>query len=793
MGDRFDGILASPYGGVVPSTFVPSALQSLSVNETLVTEDDSNQLILFQARLNPVAGGLMYESRLASLDQSPLHDAIKNSQMTSMLNDRARCSKYERAISKLISSKPGCRVLDIGTGTGLLAMLSAKAGASHVDAVEMFSPLASLATRIIKSNNLDSVISVYPFRSTNLTVCDSDQPPPDIDPRHILPKHSDILVTEIFDSALLGEACLPAILHARECLLKPNAKIIPAKASVYARVASSSFFARFHDLGDDFPLHRSDTSRNCCGGVIPVPVHLDALVEGSDYHYVTEEVKVFEFDFEKCDRESYQQRQTCVKLKRTKEGIAHAVVMWWVLDLLGDESITYSTKLGVENWQDHWLQMVYPLPYAKEKRSDDPILVLYATHNDVSFHFSLTPTREDDPPPACSCGYHMMPGGPYRIQDLSDKLRIDRLSSRVLAAMSKSNRILIQHSRFRNVSSAATLSGSNNSKDSKKTTGEVSKGSGEELKHRTPTAVTLPEGWGKVCCLDVSDGAICGILAARCRSVTVRVQSVEEGDEISPFIYSQVAQAVKSQQAEFFSEFDPLGAVVDREIARKQRGDISWQPFDVIMSEPYTHAMARYPLCVLANLVVQCRLARSVMSENFIVVPEKASIVAQLVQFRDGTLKASFGRVGQVCGFDHSEFNDLFETNNSCEQGRLSFPLYMYRNRAIGAKTNLQTVHFGCGDELELERRRRTRVRANVDEGCADAVVVWVEYDDEEPSRTSRYEVLWLKDNVRDGVNESRAIDVCTWWEKDTAVWNLFLEEVTVSRRASVSGGGDVA
>ena len=48
----------------------------------------------------------------------------------SMLRDSARHKKYEAAFRRAI--KPGSRVLDIGSGTGLFAMMAARAGAAEV-------------------------------------------------------------------------------------------------------------------------------------------------------------------------------------------------------------------------------------------------------------------------------------------------------------------------------------------------------------------------------------------------------------------------------------------------------------------------------------------------------------------------------------------------------------------------------------------------------------------------------------------------------------------------------------
>ena len=52
-----------------------------------------------------------------------------------MMSDLKRNDAYERAL--IAAVKPGSIVLDIGTGSGLLAMMAARAGAKHVYACEM--------------------------------------------------------------------------------------------------------------------------------------------------------------------------------------------------------------------------------------------------------------------------------------------------------------------------------------------------------------------------------------------------------------------------------------------------------------------------------------------------------------------------------------------------------------------------------------------------------------------------------------------------------------------------------
>lgn len=141
-----------------------------------------------------------------------------------MMLDDTRNRAYAAAIARLV--KPGMKVLEIGCGGGLLAMLAARAGAEVVTC-EVNKMTAAAASEIVRRNGLSDRIRIIPKLSTDLTI------PED------LPEPADLVIHEIFGSLLFDEGVTDALADARKRLLKPGAPSIPPQAEVRAALIGS--------------------------------------------------------------------------------------------------------------------------------------------------------------------------------------------------------------------------------------------------------------------------------------------------------------------------------------------------------------------------------------------------------------------------------------------------------------------------------------------------------------------------------------------------------------------------
>jgi type III protein arginine methyltransferase len=140
-----------------------------------------------------------------------------------MVHDGVRHSAMEMALRQLI--RPGCRVLEIGTGTGLFAMMAVRAGAAEVLTCESNPAVAAAATEIIACNGLADRVRVIAKSSADLEV--------GID----LAEPADVLIWDTLGSNMIGYGALPVIEHAIRQLMRPGALAIPARGTVRIALA----------------------------------------------------------------------------------------------------------------------------------------------------------------------------------------------------------------------------------------------------------------------------------------------------------------------------------------------------------------------------------------------------------------------------------------------------------------------------------------------------------------------------------------------------------------------------
>ena len=171
----------------------------------------------FAPTLN-VLNMLIEESALITpdADRAPTSGWADPVEHARMLHDERRTGDYLTALAAAV--RPSDVVLDIGTGSGVLAVAAARAGARHVYAVEA-SDIADVAERVFALNGVGDRVTLIPGWSRQIE----------------LPERANLLVAEVIGNEPLEEEILESTLDARHRLLVPGARLIPNALTLLAR------------------------------------------------------------------------------------------------------------------------------------------------------------------------------------------------------------------------------------------------------------------------------------------------------------------------------------------------------------------------------------------------------------------------------------------------------------------------------------------------------------------------------------------------------------------------------
>jgi protein arginine N-methyltransferase 1 len=130
-----------------------------------------------------------------------------------MLADEPRMAFYHEAISRHIKS--GDRVIDLGTGTGILAAFASRQGAAQVYAVD-HSSIIDHAMQLGAENGIENV----DFEDVHST-------------KFYLEEPVDVILHEQIGDYLFDEAMVPNVCDLRDRLLKPGGLILPSQFELF--------------------------------------------------------------------------------------------------------------------------------------------------------------------------------------------------------------------------------------------------------------------------------------------------------------------------------------------------------------------------------------------------------------------------------------------------------------------------------------------------------------------------------------------------------------------------------
>eukprot|EP00434_Breviolum_minutum_P000110 symbB.v1.2.000097.t1/scaffold13.1/size649204/8 len=251
-----------------------------------------------------------------------------------MLKDEVRTGSYMEAIESSQALFKGKTVLDVGSGTGILCLFAAQAGARQVIGIER-SDVANKATVIAEQNGFGDVISYIQGKVEEVEL------PVD---------KVDIIISEWMGYFLMFESMLDCVLFARDKWLRPGGHMFPDHARL--------FMAGLEDA--DYKEEKLGVWRHIRGfdfspvAQLAIQEPLSDIVDAANM--VTDSQCVFQMDLMKV---------TCADLdfsapfalKVLRQDFVHALVVWFDVRFDASESGTIlSTSPGMPD--THWKQTV---------------------------------------------------------------------------------------------------------------------------------------------------------------------------------------------------------------------------------------------------------------------------------------------------------------------------------------------------------------------------------------------------------------------------------------------------
>jgi hypothetical protein len=603
-----------------------------------------------------------------------------------MLNDHKRNELYELAIGRAASEvtkrlgssensdsiRQSIQCLDIGSGTGLLAMLLAQKLSDeapnqdiNVRSLEMSGAMAEIAEETVLSNSMQNTVHVEEGHSCDI--------PP-------LRPTAMVCTSELLESGLLAEGWIPAMRDAWERHLDPDAIVVPQAAKVYAQVVGGPGISKFwgpHERVHGFPGGRSlslalggkdpGVLLGGFGDSVRIPVHIQELMDDPSYpiQVLSSPLEVLHIRVDSKDALPTTDGQTrSMSFVPAASGVALGIIYWWELDLFGSE-LKYSTGSGESPWQDHWLQCLYVFA----KPSQDCALLekgvpatLKAWHDDFSISFEIT-TSECDAENSSQKRRRVIGGSsvlitPNRAWQLNDTTRSRKLSASI-----------------------------------------------KTLLDLRGTAAPV---------LDLSDFSLCAMMAALLGGTNVT--SLEASSTSLPEATAHIAQITNGLP------LDGSSFQIIRCHPEQLTVELLGSQAEIVVAEPYYEILEGWELQEALNYLYTLRALkrRNVAKKDALSSPQEARIMGQA--FESHAIAAAYKRCDNpIRGFSHDVANRLYPFNNH----DISLPSWQYQMVALSSPFEIALVDY---NSCTVEQRRSEESVPFTKAGTCHGMILWVDY-----------------------------------------------------------------
>lgn len=294
-----------------------------------------------------------------------------------MLMDHVRMKAYHSSIMSNKSLFEGKVVLDVGTGSGVLAIWAAQAGAAKVYAVE-YTDMAKHARQLVEHNGLSDIIQVIqgPIEELNIDC------------------QVDIIISEWMGYFLMRESMLDSVIRARDRWLKPDGAMFPSHATMYWSTISfeedrQTKIKEYLNSVQDWQMFNNEMKEQYN---VDMSILTDTYIkEQSDYyiksslwtelqpeHVIGQPVIVKQLDLNTCTlADSEMLRTTPFQITCPFPTIISGFAGWFTVDFNGSNGSPATKRVilstGPEVGYTHWGQQVFYLPESIHASIDSKI------------------------------------------------------------------------------------------------------------------------------------------------------------------------------------------------------------------------------------------------------------------------------------------------------------------------------------------------------------------------------------------------------------------------------------
>jgi len=283
-----------------------------------------------------------------------------------LLGDRLRMRTFRSAIAELV--KPGDVVVDLGTGTGILAQWALESGAARVYAIDFNADVLADATqRLAAAGYRDTFIPMHGL-SYDIT----------------LPELASVVLSETLGNLADNESCVPILADARQRFLAPDGALLPSRAESYlvpvAATEAHSAVAEFRVRGgnESLPVEQQLSQ---LGAGSPFDTYYDAIIP-ADRHLATARLaRSYRFTEAETDEYAISLAFACRhsgQFTGFKGYFVADLSPATVMDISGDDIAAGATS-------DSWKHCYLPIRSAIEVRPGDQITLRFARHRTGGF------------------------------------------------------------------------------------------------------------------------------------------------------------------------------------------------------------------------------------------------------------------------------------------------------------------------------------------------------------------------------------------------------------------------